>query len=121
MRIATSLSTSRSTESMSTESDLLQTSQNEVVCPKCLLANAATAAFCADCGAPIGMVAAIDPIQQIQAEGFAYRSAVEGPPKLIIVVGMWLLFGPIVLAWPFVLSSGFGSSPAGIFFTLLSV
>jgi len=71
-----------------------------VVCPKCLLANSPSAAFCADCGAPIGMVAAIDPIQRIGAEGFAYRSAVDGPPKLVIVIGMWLLFGPPVVVVP---------------------
>ena len=65
-----------------------------VLCPKCLLSNSPAAAFCSDCGAPIGIVSAIDPIQHIYAEGFAYRSAVDGPPKLIIVIGMWLMFFP---------------------------
>lgn len=105
---------------MSTETEPLQTSQNEVVCPKCLLANATTAAFCADCGAPIGMVATIDPIQHIQAEGFAYRSAVEGPPKLIIVIGMWLIFGPMGLAMPFFLANGPVEFPGTAFLGLLS-
>ncbi len=40
------------------------------------------------------MYTTVDPIQPIQAEGFAYRSAVDGPPKLIILVGMWFLFAP---------------------------
>ncbi|MEI9893895.1 MAG: hypothetical protein WDN28_08320 [Chthoniobacter sp.] len=49
------------------------------------------------------MVATIDPMQHIYAEGFAYRSAVDGPPRFIILLGMWLLFGPVALAAPFVL------------------
>ncbi len=91
-----------------------------VVCPKCLHANSEAAAFCADCGAPIGMVATIDPIQHIHAEGFGYRSAVEGPPKLIIVIGMWLIFGPTVLVVPFIIrdASSFGD-PGSIFFGLI--
>jgi hypothetical protein len=73
--------------------------EDGAVCPKCLLSNSPMAAFCADCGAPIGMVSTIDPIQHIRAEGFAYRSAVEGPPKLIIVIGMWLIFGPAAVVF----------------------
>jgi hypothetical protein len=107
---------------MSTESDKHTQDEDGVLCPKCLLANSPTAAFCADCGAPIGMVATIDPIQQIHAEGFAYRSAVDGPPQLIIVVGMWLLFGPIILVTPFLLFGGIASGfPETAFFTLLAV
>ena len=86
---------------MSTESESRESQAEEtVVCPKCLLANSPAAAFCADCGAPIGMVATVDPLQHIYAEGFAYRSAVDGPPKLIVLVGMWLIFAPVVLATP---------------------
>lgn len=82
---------------MSTESHPPTPSPDGVVCPKCLLRNSASVAFCADCGAPIGKVANVDPMQQIYAEGFGYRSAVEGPPKLIILIGMWLLFGPMAV------------------------
>lgn len=68
-----------------------------IVCPSCLLSNHPASPFCADCGAPIGNYAAIDPIQRIYAEGFAYRSAVTGPPKVIILVGMWLVFSPLLV------------------------
>jgi hypothetical protein len=109
-------------KAMSTESDSHEQSEEGVLCPKCLLANPPTAAFCSDCGAPIGMVSTIDPIQHIQAEGFAYRSAVDSPPKLIIVVGMWLLFAPIILVAPFLIFGGFPDSlPHTLFFTLLAV
>jgi len=68
-----------------------------IVCPSCLLSNHPASPFCADCGAPIGNYAAIDPIQRIYAEGFAYRSAVTGPPKVIILVGTWLSLSPLLL------------------------
>lgn len=85
---------------MSTQSERRDLPEVEtVICPKCLLANSSTAAFCVDCGAPIGMVAALDPLQHIYAEGFAYRSAVEGPPNLIILVGMWLIFAPMLICY----------------------
>jgi hypothetical protein len=93
---------------MSAESESRESQAGEaVVCPKCLLANSPTAAFCVDCGAPIGMVAAVDPLQHIYAEGFAYRSAVDGPPNLIVLVGMWLIFAPIVFATPLLVFGDF--------------
>src|SRR3954465_1049937 len=107
---------------MAIESAANRGSEDGVLCPKCLLANSPGAAFCTDCGAPIGMVAAIDPIQQIHAEGFAYRSAVDGPPKLIIVLGMWLLFGPIVLLAPYLILGAFPVSlPQSAFVAFLAV
>jgi hypothetical protein len=106
---------------MSIETDKHSEPHGSVVCPKCLRSNSTTAAFCADCGAPIGMVAAVDPIQQIHAEGFAYRSAVDGPPKLIILIGMWLLFGPLALMGPTLLIDGASNGiPKAILFNILS-
>lgn len=81
--------------------------EEKSVCPKCLTPNDPLRAFCSDCGAPIGMVSAVDPWQHIFAEGHAYRSAVDGPPKFIVLVGMWLIFGPFLLL-PFAFLCGFG-------------
>ncbi|WP_348547567.1 hypothetical protein [Chthoniobacter sp.] len=53
------------------------------------------------------MIAAVDPMQHIYAEGFAYRSAVDGPPRFIVLFGMWLLFAPLALAAPFILLNAF--------------
>lgn len=71
------------------------------------------------------MVAAIDPLQHIYAEGFAYRSAVDGPPNLVVLIGMWLIFAPAGLASAVV---AFGSGTRGlpprllfIFFVVCSV
>lgn len=87
--------------------------ESGVLCPSCLLANSSMAAFCGDCGAPIGMVSTIDPIQSIYAEGFAYRSAVEGTPRLIVVVGMWMLFGPLAVIAP-ILTFSNASTPDAV-------
>lgn len=107
---------------MSIETDRQSQPGDGVVCPKCLRSNTTTAAFCADCGAPIGMVANVDPIQHIHAEGFAYRSAVDGPPKLIILVGMWVLFGPMALIGPCMVIGGVaGPLFAAIAWNLFSV
>ena len=85
---------------MSTESDTRSHPDDGVICPKCLLSNSPAAAFCAECGAPIGMIATTDPIQHIHAEGFAYRAAIDGPPSRIVLIGMWMLFAPFALIGP---------------------
>lgn len=73
----------------------LSNDPGEVVCPQCLSNNPPEAAFCLNCGAPIGMVANVDPIQSIYSEGFGYRSATEGEPRRIVLIGIWLLFLPM--------------------------
>jgi len=66
----------------------------DVICPHCLYPNAPEAAFCGACGAPIGMVANVDPIQSIRSEGFGWRSSATGSPRWIILIGTWLVFLP---------------------------
>ena len=66
----------------------------EILCPTCLHANAPRADFCSQCGAPLSMMATIDPIKSTLSEGFGYRQAVNGPPKLVVVIGIWLIFLP---------------------------
>lgn len=38
------------------------------------------------------------PYESIFAEGFIYRQASEQPRSLIVVLGMWLMFGMVMLA-----------------------
>ncbi len=94
-----------------------------VVCPKCVVENDPDAAFCHQCGAPIGLVAALDPIQSILAEGFVYRQAVEGPPKGIILLGMWLLFLPpmltVLLGMTYTASIHWGATTDALFGILI--
>ena len=49
-------------------------------------------------------------------EGFAYRRAVDGPPSKVILIGMWLLFGPSLLLVPFIFSDVQPGNEANGFF-----
>ena len=64
------------------------------VCPTCHTLNVPDVTFCQRCGAPIGFISTIGPLETAYAEGFAYRRAVEGRPQFIVVVGIWLIFFP---------------------------
>jgi hypothetical protein len=68
------------------------------VCLNCLSPNDPLAAYCSNCGMPIGMFAATDPIRQIHSQGWGYRKAVSGPPRRLVLVGMWVIFGPALVA-----------------------
>lgn len=94
-----------------------------MVCPNCLAANDPEEPFCRGCGAPVGLVSTLDPVQKILAEGYAYRQAVDGPPKRIILIGIWILFLPQILVAGFYFST-LRSMPwegmGGKFFELLT-
>jgi hypothetical protein len=68
------------------------------ICPKCLEPLVADEHFCARCGAPLTVQATANPYDQIQAEGYVYREGSRHPDKPIVVAGMWLLWGPCLLA-----------------------
>jgi hypothetical protein len=72
--------------------------EEEMICPSCLGLNPPEARYCAHCHAPLSSTVMLDPIGQIQAQGFAFRQATAGKPNLIIVVGIWLLFFPVVIS-----------------------
>ena len=42
--------------------------------------------------------ASTGPFESLFAEGSAYRSAAERPQKLVVVLGVWLIFGMMTLA-----------------------
>jgi hypothetical protein len=67
------------------------------LCRTCLTPNAPGATFCRDCGAPLSGYAATGPFESLLAEGHVYRSAVERPQKLIVLLGMWVIFGSAAL------------------------
>ena len=69
----------------------------EPVCPHCLAASAAGEHFCRRCGTPLTPHAATDPLGHVYAEGDAYRKAIDHPDKPIVLIGMWLIFGPMAL------------------------
>lgn len=66
----------------------------EGVCPRCLEPIPLGAHFCNRCSTPLTFHATTGPYESIFAEGFAYREASSNPRKPIILIGMWLLWGP---------------------------
>ena len=68
------------------------------LCLQCLTENRPESHFCRKCGAPLSSFAAIGPFESVFAEGNVYRRAAEQPRRLIVVLGMWLIFGITALA-----------------------
>jgi hypothetical protein len=68
------------------------------LCVSCLAPNEPSAHFCAKCGAPLSSYASTGPFESLFAEGSVYRSAAERPQKLVVVVGIWMIFGFMALA-----------------------
>ncbi len=69
----------------------------DLLCPHCVAPIERSDDFCPTCGGPITSHASIDPLGQIYSAGYAYRQAVAEGPTRIVVLGMWLIFGPQAL------------------------
>jgi hypothetical protein len=67
------------------------------VCPDCMTENHPLADFCKNCARPLSSLATMDPVKQVYAQGWAYRQAAWGRPNTIVLIGMWLIFGPMLL------------------------
>ncbi|MFP4433974.1 MAG: hypothetical protein ACLFTN_05865 [Phycisphaerae bacterium] len=67
------------------------------LCPHCLASLDPLEHLCPSCGGPVDAQANMDPLQSIYAAGWAYRNAAQGRPSRIIMVAMWLIFGPAAL------------------------
>ncbi len=69
------------------------------LCGRCLSENPPGADFCQECGRPLTMFATVDPIKSIWSRGWAWRQAAWGRSvSLTVLIGMWLLFGPVAVA-----------------------
>jgi hypothetical protein len=75
----------------------VESEEERQLCISCLAPNFSDAHFCEKCGAPLDSYAATAPFEQIFAQGHAFRSATTGKPKLVVMIGMWLLFLPSIL------------------------
>ena len=82
--------------------DLLEASEEKekILCPSCLHPHDEILTFCENCGAPFGSLSTVGPLERIYAEGAAYRQAVSGPRKPIVLVGMWVISLPGALMLP---------------------
>ena len=88
-------------ESLATD----ETSEGElIVCPSCLHNNAQSRGLCEKCGIPIGKYTPFLLFEQTLATGACYRNATSNPRKLIVVIGMWILFLPAVFSALYFLS-----------------
>ena len=76
---------------------MTETTAEPITCPSCQSVNEQFAAFCHKCRAPIGATATLDPMNVIQAEGHLFRRALEGRPKLVVLLGIWILFFPLLV------------------------
>lgn len=84
------------------------------LCLGCLTPNHATAHFCAKCGAPMSSYAASGPFECLFAEGHVYRQAAERPKNLVVVLGVWLIFGVVGLGGLFIAIVGSGSGVSSV-------
>jgi ribosomal protein L40E len=82
---------------MPQQAEEMNDDQEKALCTSCMASNEPSAHFCAKCGAPLTPYAATGPFESILAEGHVYRQAVEKPRNLVVVLGMWLIFGMIAL------------------------
>ena len=68
------------------------------LCVYCLCPNRPDAYWCERCGAPLGATATFGPLESALAVGFAYRAAVRGRPKFFVLLSVWVLCFPSLLA-----------------------
>lgn len=81
------------------------------LCTGCMAPNEPDANFCAECGAPISSYAATGPFEHLFAEGYMYRQAVQKPRSLIVVLGIWFIFGIPVVAGVAIMLTGRNLGP----------
>jgi len=79
------------------------------LCMNCVSPNEPAAHFCVKCGAPLSSYAAIGPFESLFAEGHIYRQAAERPRKLIVVLGICLIFGTMALTGALLIVVGRGA------------
>jgi uncharacterized membrane protein YbhN (UPF0104 family) len=107
---------------MSSETDQhFPESDQKQLCLSCMAPNEVSANFCSTCKAPLSSYASTGPFEHLFAEGAVYRQAAERPRKLFVVLGVWILFGTVMLSaigWSIAVSSQSRSAVEQIIFSL---
>lgn len=70
--------------------------EETMLCPACLAQNSPDAMFCVKCDAPLSASAVLGPFEQLRAQRFIFHRATTGPSSLFIVIGMWVIFAPVL-------------------------
>ena len=89
--------------------DRLNVNQDVPLCHNCFSPNDPQAHFCHKCNTPLSVLASMDPVARIWSMGDTFRKAASRPYRPIILIGMWLLFGPRLL-YAFLLTFSFATS-----------
>ena len=102
-------------------SDDPQNAEEQELCSKCLAPNQPGSHFCCKCGAPLSSYAATGPFESLFAEGHLYRRATEQPRNLVVVLGVWVIFGTLALAGAAIAVISWSmSNHLGVFFGIAS-
>lgn len=76
----------------------METPENQTaeiaLCTHCAAPLQGSENFCNACGCPLTFQAASMPYESILARGFLWREGSARPQKLVVVIGIWLLFAP---------------------------
>jgi hypothetical protein len=75
---------------------------DEHLCFSCGLPIGADDRFCRHCNMPVGILMGNDPLQSAHMDGVFYARAIDRRPKLVVVIGMWVLFFPVAVLAAFV-------------------
>ena len=98
----------------------MEATADNILCPSCGFSIDVNEVFCPKCEAPISLISNVDPMQIIRAEGLLIQRATERRPKLIVLIGVWILFFPFpivgLLVVADVILNGSGQGMAGFFF-----
>ena len=71
--------------------------QEAALCPFCLFPNLPDRGWCKQCGTPFN-TSVLGPFEGALAEGFMWRSAVRGRPRLWVLLVIWVIFFPVFFA-----------------------
>lgn len=99
--------------------------QNTILCLACMKENNRAATFCRFCNSALSLTDNPDHLQKIAMEGAVYVKAVEVKPNIVILIGVWLLFFPIlIVSLPSAISlmlEGGGGTPSFVIFWILII
>ena len=87
---------------------------SKALCNRCLFPNEPEAPFCEKCGARLASAA---PFESVRAECELFRRAIERPGRLVVILGMWLIFAPCVLVGALLVRMGFGAGGFSLSFS----
>jgi ribosomal protein L40E len=82
---------------MADNTENFEESEEKQLCVKCLAPNDPNAHFCEKCGTQLSSYAAIGPYEAVFSEAGIYRAAAEGPHNLLVMLGIWVIFGIVLM------------------------